>query len=113
MENRPVINVRGLDCSPEVEEKFNTWLNKTHIPMLLKFKGMRRVASYKKMGDDEQFPKYLAIFEFEDSDAFEEYSKSPELAAAIEEMKVSWPASATCFESKWRVQYELVESWEK
>ncbi|MFC2006117.1 DUF4286 family protein [Chloroflexota bacterium] len=113
MENKPIINIRGIDCNPEVEEKFNAWYNETHIPMLLNFKGLRSAARYRRIGDDEQFPGYLAIYEFDDAKDFEEYNRSPELEAVREEMKVSWPTEPKGYESKWRVQYELIKSWGK
>ena len=111
METKPVINVRGMDCLPEMEEKFNTWYNERHIPMLLKTGEIRSVTRYKRVGDDKQYPKYLAIYEFEDSQSFQRYEAHPELAAAIEDVKQTFPDGGV--ESKWRVQYEAIKTWER
>ena len=111
METKPVINVVGIQCQPEVEEKFNTWYNQTHIPMLLKFKGLRGVTRYKILKPSEEYPEYLAIYEFDSRQAFEEYQTSPELAAALDEMQEIWRGEG--WERKWRVQYEVMKTWRK
>ena len=106
-----VINVRGMDCEAEVEKKFNEWYNEVHIPMLLKNAHLKSAARYKRIGDDNSNPKYLAIYEFEDIESFEKYNNSPEMAKVLEEMKQTWPTGG--FESKWRIQYEEIKSWKK
>ena len=111
METKPVINLRGTNCLPEVEETFNTWYDDTHIPMLLKSGEISEVTRYGRIGDDEKFPKYLVIYQFENLAAFERFEASPEGAAAIKEVKSTWPAGG--YESKWRVQYEATRTWKK
>ena len=111
METERVINVVGFDCNPEVEEKFNAWYSERHVPVVFKNEGMRRVARYKRIGNGEQYPKYLTIYEFKGFQAFKEYDSGPELAAAFEELQDTWPEAPS--EVKWRVQYELIKTWEK
>jgi len=106
-----VINVVATECQPEVEEKFNKWYDEIHIPLLFKFKGMRRVTRYKILKETEEYPSYLAIYEFESRQAFEEYVNSPELAAGRAEMNETWKGGG--FEIKWRVQYETMKTWGK
>jgi len=105
-----VINIRGMDCAPEIEEKFNKWYNEVHIPMLLKSGQVKRATRFARVGDDPNYPKYLAIYEFEDKAAFAKYNTSPAMAAVLEEMEQSWPEGG--FESKWRAQYEAIKTWE-
>jgi heme-degrading monooxygenase HmoA len=111
MQSSPIINVVATQCQPEVEEKFNKWYDEIHIPMLFKFKGMKKVTRYKIVKAIEEYPSYLAIYEFESRKAYEEYAKSPELAAARAEMGETWKEGE--FEIKWRVQYEAMKIWEK
>ena len=111
MTTYPLINMVATECQPEVEEKFNKWYDETHIPLLFKFKGMKRVTRYKVSEKTEGFPTYLAIYEFETKQAYEDYTKSPELAAAREEMGETWKGGG--WEIKWRVPYETLKSWEK
>jgi quinol monooxygenase YgiN len=106
-----VVNLVTTECQPEVEAKFNKWYDEIHIPLLFEFKGMKKVTRYKILKTTEGFPAYLAIYEFEDRQAYEEYEQSPEITAARAEMKETWPGKG--FEIKWRVQYEEIKTWEK
>lgn len=111
METKPIIHVVATRCWPEDEEKFNTWYDKIHIPLLLKFKGIKEVTRYKAIYETEEYPKYLTIYKFESQKAYEAYETSPELAAAREEMRETWKDGG--FEIKWRVQYEPMKTWER
>ncbi len=111
MESSPVINVVATQCQPEVEEKFNKWYDEVHIPLLFKFKGMKKVTRYKIVKETEEYPSYLTLYEFESRKGYEEYAASPELAAGRAEMNETWKDGG--FEIKWRVQYEALKIWEK
>ncbi len=111
METKKVINVRGNDCLPEAEEKFNKWLEETHIPMLLETGELQKATRYRRIGDDANFPKYLAIYEFEDRAAFKRYEASQALAAAVADAKSTWAKGGNL--PKWRVQYEVISTFEK
>lgn len=101
METKPVINIVGIQCQPEVEQKFNTWYNQTHIPILLKFRGLIEATRYKILKPSEQYPQYLAIYEFNSQQAFEEYRASPELTAALDRQQGIWKGEG--WVRKWRV----------
>ena len=111
METKPIINIVGTRCRPEDEEKFNKWYAEVHIPMLLRFKGLKAVTRYKITHEAEEYPKYLAIYKFESQQAYEAYETSPELAAARKERDETWKERG--FEVKWRVQYEALKTWER
>jgi len=106
MEGRPVIHIVGTQCQPEVEEEFNRWYDQVHIPMLFKFNGLKKATRYKIAKPSEEYPEYLAIYEFESQKTFEAYQSSPELAAALEEMRETWKEGE--WEITWRVQYEAI-----
>jgi antibiotic biosynthesis monooxygenase (ABM) superfamily enzyme len=114
METKPVINVVLVRCQPALQERFKKWLIETHIPLLFKFKGIRRVSVYEKIRVAEDMThEYLVIFEFESQRAFEEYETSPELAAAVSERRELWDEKGLGFEKPWREQYRPIESWER
>lgn len=108
METKPIIHIVATRCQPEDEEKFNRWYDEIHIPLLLKFKGIKGVTRYKIIHETEEYPKYLTIYKFESQNAYEAYETSPELAAAREEMRETWKGGG--FEIKWRVQYEPMKT---
>jgi len=111
METRPVIHIVGTRCQPQVEEKFNIWYDQTHIPMLLKFNGLRGATRYKISKAGEGYPEYISIYEFDNRQAFEAYETSSELAAALDEMRETWRDGG--WETVWRVQYEAMKTWRK
>ncbi len=107
-----VINIAGIDCRPEIEEEWNRWYNETHAPMLFAFPKMKKATRYKRIGGDETLPRYLAVYEFEDEKDVDEYMKSPERDAALEDTKNRW----TQGKDWWPVgiaRYEKIKSWEK
>ncbi len=53
MESKPMIHVVITRCSPEIEEEYNAWLDDTHIPMLLQFKGLKGLAKYKLVAETD------------------------------------------------------------
>ena len=109
MATYPLINLVATECQPEFEEKFNKWYDEVHIPILLKFKGLKKVVRYKIAEKGTSHPAYLAIYEFESKQAFEKYQDSPELAAARAEMKETWKDGG--FEIIWRLHYDAMKSW--
>lgn len=108
MAEQPIINVITSQCQPQDEVRFNKWYNEVHIPMLMKYKGVKRVARYKVTREKSEKPRYVAIYQFDSQKDFENFGKSPELAAAIAEMKQSWPQGLDIIS---RVQQELIKEW--
>jgi len=111
VETKPIINIVATQCQPEVEEAFNRWYNDIHIPMLFKFKGIKKVTRYKRLSDAEELPTYIATYEFDNQKDYEAYTTSPELAAARDEMNETWKQEG--FEVKWQAQYEPIKTWER
>ncbi len=109
MNGDAIIYMVGVECKPQYEEEFNIWYDETHIPLLLKFKGLKRVSRYKLSNGKGGYPAYLAVYEFSSREIFEEYVNSPERAAAIEEMRSRWNAGE--WEIQWQTHYELLRRW--
>lgn len=107
----PLINVVGTRCHPDDEARFNKWYDEVHIPLLFKFKGMKKVTRFKAAYEPKEYPKYLTIYEFDSKADFEAFSKSPELAAARAEMAETWKERP--FEMVWRVQFEALRTWKR
>ena len=110
---KKIINVVATECWPGEDEKFNKYYSEVHTPMLLKYKGIKKATRYRKIGDKEEGPKYLGIYEFESKkalDIFNDFDKCPEHAAARDRMKETWKNGG--FIIKWIVPYEEIETWE-
>jgi len=111
MNKKKVIQIVGIDCGPEVEGKFNKWYENVHIPLLLKFKRLRKVTRYTTPEPAGDYPKYLSVMEFDNKDACDAYNSSPELAAAREESKQTWGGKG--YEVRWRVRYQAIKIFER
>jgi heme-degrading monooxygenase HmoA len=124
MKDKRVVNVVGVECSTEVEEKFDKWHEEVHIPLLLKFPGLLAVTRYRMTESrsgavvEADYPKYLAIYEFKNEEAFKEYNNSKAYLEARAEMLDTWGGDPHVgkpggFSVKWRVQYEVLKTWSK
>jgi hypothetical protein len=57
-----------------------------------------------------KYPQYLSLMSFDKIEAFENYTRSAELAASQKAMRNIFPYG---LDYRWYVQYELVKSWRK
>ena len=96
---------------PEKETEYNEWYTGKHIPMMFAFKGLKKASRYRRLGDDKECSKYLAIYEFDSEEDMAAFSRSPEFAAAVEDFDKKWQGGG--FESKWYTAYELIKTWGK
>ncbi|HEX7474695.1 MAG TPA: EthD family reductase [Dehalococcoidales bacterium] len=108
MADRPIVNIVTTQCLAQDESRFNKWYNEVHIPMLMKYKGVKAVARYKTTSEKSEKPMFIAVYKFNSAKDFENFGKSPEFAAAIAEMKQSWPQG---IEIVGRAQHELIQEW--
>jgi len=96
---------------PGREDEYNQWYTGTHIPMMFKFKGLKKVGRYHRLGDDEESSQYLAVYEFDSQEDLAAFPRSPEFAAAVVDFDKKWQGGG--FERKWQAAYELIKTWEK
>jgi hypothetical protein len=111
MQKKLIININAKDFdNPEMEEQYNKWYN-AHIEENFKFKGMKKVERFKRIGDTAtDAPRHLAIYYFDNIEDFNEYEKSTEHANSA---KVPGKPDSRIVKPRFRAQYELIESWEK
>ncbi len=109
----PVIMILGTEPPPGLEEEWNQWYTEKHVPDVLKFKGARKATRYKISKEMEgQYPRYLAVYEFESKEALDEYmTTSPEHFAALDDWNDNWAPKGA--EIKWRIYYEPIKTREK
>ena len=105
-----ILNIVATECAPKNDAKFNKWYNEVHIPMLMKYKGIKKVTRYKTLQDNEQKPIYLAVYEFDTKEDLNGMPESPEFKAAIEETEETWKGEI--FDIKWLVRAEPLKTWE-
>jgi len=105
------VSIITTECSPEEETKVNKWYNEVHIPMLLKYKGLKKAARYKIIGENKDKPNYLAIYEYDSKEAMTAISGSPDFKAAIAEMDQTWKGKS--FRIKGALNCEPIKAWER
>lgn len=112
MEKKVMINILGMECSSEAEEEFNEWYNIKHVPDVLKCNAIKKATRYKLKTTESEapdYPKFLAVYEFENEEKFNEFNNSPELAAAKEDTAKMFQKTGA--KLVWRVQYEVIKEW--
>jgi|GEM_PF-850722 len=111
MPNSKVLQIVATKCKEDMEDKYNQWYNDIHIPMMMKYDGLKKASRYQLMGESNDHSKYLAFYEYESEKAQADINGSPEFAAAIEEMQESWKDGG--IDILWMVNYKLIKAWEK
>jgi antibiotic biosynthesis monooxygenase (ABM) superfamily enzyme len=106
-----IINIIVTECAPENDAKFNKWYNEVHIPMLMKYKGIKKVTRYRVIGEEEQRPKFIAIYEYDTKDDLDTLPKTPEFQEAIAEMQETWKGNMP--DIKMAISAEPIETWEQ
>jgi antibiotic biosynthesis monooxygenase (ABM) superfamily enzyme len=92
-------------CQAKDEVKFNKWYTEVHIPMLMKYKGLKAVTRFKSAGEP---CRYTAVYEFASMQDLKGFETSPELAAAQKEMQGTW---TNCVELVSREAFEFIKEW--
>ncbi|MDD4858692.1 MAG: EthD family reductase [Dehalococcoidales bacterium] len=111
MANKPVLLLLGIDCPAAIEAKYNKWYDEVHIPMLTKFKGVKRVRRGKMPKEEPGMAPYLTMYEFDSMADYEGYMKSPERTAAVKDMEETF--KDVKFTIKWRVIYDVIKDTKK
>jgi heme-degrading monooxygenase HmoA len=111
MPDSKVLQIVATECKADIEDKFNQWYNDVHIPMLMKYAGLKKASRYQLAGDSKDHAKYLAFYEYESEKAQADFNTSPEFAAAMEEMQGSWKDGV--IDIKWMANYNVIKTWEK
>lgn len=116
MTPQTVIWTVGIQCPAEDEDKFNTWYDDIHVPMLLKGDLVKKVTRFKladetyHVGTTTQVcPNYLTIYEFESPALFDAWMNSPARAEAGEDKTNTWGDKV--YEVKWASRYNLITAW--
>lgn len=112
MNKDTVINISAFDIEPGSEGDFFSWYDEIHIPMLLKFPGLRRASRAEIREENDQYPRFLTFFELEDEEAFAAYLTSPELRGAHRDATVRSSEKGDRV-GRWRVQYRVKKTWTK
>jgi len=106
-----IVLIVANEPGPGHEDEYNRWYTGTHIPMMFKFKGLKKVSRYRRMAEGNETSKYLAVYEFDSKEDLAAFSLSPEFSAAVVDFDKKWQGGG--FESKWAASYELIKAWEK
>ena len=108
MEAKHLINIAGTSCPLETDAVFNKWYDEAHVALMLKFPGISKAVRYRIVEAKEDYPKYLAVYQFESQSAFE---KSQEFAEAAAEIRKTGGEKA--FYVRLMADYPPIKIWRK
>ena len=93
-----VIKIIGMQPTPTTEAQLNQWYVERHIPQELDYPGVLGAARYRRVtevpandGFGHPYPRYLAMYFYEDLAAAEAWEASPQRAAAYADVTASPP----------------------
>jgi hypothetical protein len=105
-----VIKIIGMQPTPSTEALLNQWYVERHIPQELDFPGVLGAARYRRVTDDPvsdgfglPYPRYLAMYFYDDLAAAEAWEASPQRAAAYADVTAF--LERTGVTRLWRVRY--------
>ncbi|MFC1873799.1 hypothetical protein ACFLYX_00685 [Chloroflexota bacterium] len=100
-----VLHMIGSNFNPAKEEEISIWYTTHHIPLI--FKGpATRYELCQRISDDNAFPKYIAIYEFESEKVLNDYLRSPLPGEAHEDLR-SWRERGDITDV-WSINYKLI-----
>jgi len=109
MEN--LILIVASECDAEVEDDYNAWYNDVHLPMFMKYEGLKKTSRYKLVSDTPDCARYLAIYEFESPEALAGFTQSEAYEDAVRDFDEKWKNGG--FHGKWAASYELLKTVER
>jgi hypothetical protein len=105
------LSIVATECRPQNDTQFNKWYNEVHLPLFMKYHGLKKAARFKKLDPDGPIPTYLAFYHYATQEDMNAISSSPEFGAAIKDMLDTWKDNE--FETKWAASYEKIKEWLK
>jgi hypothetical protein len=108
--------------TPEVEEAWSKDYSDFHMGTAIKAGGLKKVTRYKlmprpkgmpahKYGEEQDYPKYLSIYEYETEKDFDAYNNSSEHRIVHQHYVDQWRSKGV--KTKWVAEYEFMQTWEK
>ena len=114
IEKIPMIHLVGINPPLELEEEINKWYKEIHIPAVLEIGRVRR-AAYARMVHTkaevrpEILTPYIALYEYESKQDFEECFFSPAGQAGVKDTDrlPNWDGIR-----KYRTHFEIIKNWQ-
>jgi hypothetical protein len=119
--DRPVLHIEAYDIPQEEQEKFERWLSRfgydVYLPLLMKSCNLLEYDHYRVIYADMKTtvpvkepdnPPYLSLFHFRNTEEYQQFNSSLEMAAFRERIQIGFQA-----ETKWSAGYQLISSWRK
>ncbi len=99
-----VLFIVKATITPEQEEAFNRWYDTEHCPQLLRFRGAVSARRYKAIMGEDRY-QYMAVYEFESEETFQQFLESDHLV----ELKAEYDADFGTVSERERSAY--VQVW--
>ncbi len=98
-----VLFIVKATITPEQEEAFNRWYDTEHCPQLLRFRGAVSARRYKAIMGEDRY-QYIAVYEFESEETFQQFLESDHLV----ELKAEYDANFGTVSERERSAYVQV-----
>ena len=106
--DNPVINIIGVRCRPEEEPKYNNWYNDVHIPMLLKYEGLKGAERYRILAETPDYPNLIAFYKYDNLKDQESMATALFYVAVAANIKATWTEGR---DIRWRATFFEHRKW--
>ena len=102
----------GTNCPRGADEaQFNDWYNNDHMVFVLRNPNVIRAERYQRIGEDQKYPKYLAIYRYENEKTLAEGRDTWVDKLAIPDRRRRYPDDV--WDRRWFVRYKLISKQRK
>ena len=104
----------GTNCGdPAKENEFNDWYTNHHVPFVMRAPLVIAAERYQRIGDDQEYPKYLAIYGFENEQTLDDCVKNSVYQEGVRDRRERWPDEEGVFSRQWLVNYKRIARRQK
>jgi len=102
----------GADCPRgESEARFNDWYTNHHMVFVLRMPEVIRAERYERIGNDENYPKYIAIYRYENEKTLVEAQDTWIAQLGVPDRRKAYPDDV--WKLRWKVSYKLISKQRK
>jgi hypothetical protein len=83
------VTIVGVEITAGTEDVVNNWYNNTHIPLIMKYPGVKKAVRYKKLdggANTDSLPTYIAVYYYPTADDKANQGASAEWKAVLDNM---------------------------
>lgn len=104
-----VMYVVQITVPLKIEEQWNNWHNREHIPRVLAQPGFLQVRKFRSISNDPEQAEYVVLYELQNQTAYSQYAKSEEGARLRQEYLDAYGPQTKVSRHAWQETFHLIK----